>query len=94
MGTMTKDQIVVIISVIILLFTAMINWNIYSWLILVAISLIVIAWYIKSTHTKSEKTPGSSLDIIHDEKARVLQIQTALAIACTKIKFNSIIIFI
>lgn len=76
MGTLIKDQIVVIISVIILLFTAMINWNIYSWLILVAISLIVIAWYIKSTHTKSEETPFSSSDIIHDEKARYTTLKT------------------
>ncbi|MCW3974915.1 MAG: hypothetical protein NWE86_01565 [Candidatus Bathyarchaeota archaeon] len=76
MGTLIKDQIVVIISVIILLFTAMINWNIYSWLILVAISLIVIAWYIKSTHTKSEETPVSSSDIIHDEKARYTTLKT------------------
>jgi hypothetical protein len=77
LGALTKDQIVVIISVIILLFTATINWNIYSWLILVAISLIVIAWNIKSTHTKSEETPVSSSDIIHDEKAHARTKYTA-----------------
>lgn len=43
----TKDNIVTAISITILLFTAMINWNIYSWLILVAIILILIAWYFK-----------------------------------------------
>lgn len=48
MDKLTKDQIVMIISIIILLLTAMINWNIYSWLILAAIIMIVAAWYIKS----------------------------------------------
>lgn len=43
----TKDNIVTAISITILLFTAMINWNIYSWLILVAIILILFAWYFK-----------------------------------------------
>jgi len=47
MKKLTKDQILTSISIIILLFTAMINWNIYSWLILVAIIIILIAWYFK-----------------------------------------------
>lgn len=47
MNKLTRDQILTAISIIILLFTAMINWNIYSWLILVAIILILIAWYFK-----------------------------------------------
>lgn len=42
-----KNQIFTAISIMILLFTAMINWNVFSWLILAAIILIVIAWYIK-----------------------------------------------
>jgi len=44
---LTKDQILVAISTVILLFTAMINWNIYSWLTLLAIIVILIAWYFK-----------------------------------------------
>ncbi len=47
MSRLTKIEVFTTISIIILLFTAMINWNIFSWLILVAIVLIVIAWYIK-----------------------------------------------
>ena len=44
---MDKDEALTTISIIILLFSAMINWNIYSWLILVAIILILTAWYFK-----------------------------------------------
>jgi Ca2+/Na+ antiporter len=46
---MTKDQTLMTIAVIILLFTAMIDWNIYSWLTLVAITIILYAWYFKKT---------------------------------------------
>ena len=44
---LTKDEILTAIVIIILLFTAMINWNVYSWLIFVAIVIILIAWYFK-----------------------------------------------
>jgi len=47
MNKLSKDKIVTAISIILLLFTAMINWNIYSWLILIAIILILSAWYFK-----------------------------------------------
>jgi len=47
-GISHKDSILTIISVIILFFTAMIDWNIYSWLILVAIILLLIAWHTKN----------------------------------------------
>lgn len=47
MKKLTKDQILTSISIIILLFTAMINWNVYSWLILIAIIIILIAWFFK-----------------------------------------------
>jgi len=47
MGKLSKDQILTAISIVILLFTAMISWNIFSWLILVAIILILIAWYFR-----------------------------------------------
>lgn len=44
---MNKDEVLTTISVILLLFSAMITWNIYSWLILVAVILILLAWYFK-----------------------------------------------
>ena len=47
MSKLTKDQILTAISVIILLFSAMINWNTYSWLVLIAIIFILMAWYFK-----------------------------------------------
>jgi len=49
MNKMTRDQILTAIVVILLLFTAMINWNIYSWLILIAIILILFAWYVRKS---------------------------------------------
>ncbi|MEM1546150.1 MAG: hypothetical protein QXY40_09870 [Candidatus Methanomethylicia archaeon] len=47
MKKLSKNQILTSVSIIILLFTAIINWNIYSWLILIAIILILIAWYLQ-----------------------------------------------
>jgi len=44
---LTKDEILTSIVIILLLFTAMVNWNIYSWLIFVVIVIILIAWYFK-----------------------------------------------
>jgi hypothetical protein len=40
-----KDKIMTVFAVVLLLFTALINWNIYSWLILLAAILITFAWY-------------------------------------------------
>lgn len=42
---MTREEILTAIAVTILLFTAIVNWNIYSWLIFVVIVIILIAWY-------------------------------------------------
>jgi len=42
-----KDQILVAISVVMLLFTALINWTIYSWLILVSVIIILFVWYFR-----------------------------------------------
>ena len=47
MEKITKDQALSAAAVIILLFSAMISWNIYSWLTMAAIELIVMAWYFK-----------------------------------------------
>jgi hypothetical protein len=50
---MDKDETLTIIASIILLFTALINWNIYSWLILVGIVFIVSVWYLRRTEKKT-----------------------------------------
>jgi len=47
MNKIKKDQILITISLVILLFTSLINWTIYSWLILVSIIIILFAWYFK-----------------------------------------------
>jgi len=55
---LTKDEILTAIVIVILLFTAMVNWNIYSWLIFVAIVIILITWYSKprrKSRTEIEK---------------------------------------
>ncbi len=44
---MNKDEVFSTIAVIILLFTALMNWNIYSWLILIGIVAIIFAWYLR-----------------------------------------------
>ena len=44
---MTKDEILTAIAIIILLFSAMIDWNVYSWLILVGIIVNLFAWYFR-----------------------------------------------
>jgi hypothetical protein len=49
---MNKDKILTAFAVIILLFTALIDWNIYSWLILVGIITIISAWYLRQINEK------------------------------------------
>jgi hypothetical protein len=49
---MNKDEIFTSIAVIILLFTALIDWNIYSWLILVGIIAIIFAWYFRQINER------------------------------------------
>ena len=44
---LTKDEILSLVAIVILLFTAMVNWNIYSWLLLLAIILVLTAWYFR-----------------------------------------------
>ena len=46
---MNKDEILTTIAAILLLFTALIDWDIYSWFILVGIVIIIFAWYIRKT---------------------------------------------
>lgn len=50
-----KDKILTTISIIILFVTSLINWTIYSWLILVAIILIILAWYFRDNNSNKEK---------------------------------------
>ena len=47
MKRIDKQSAINAIVISILLFTAMINWNIYSWLILVGIILVLFGWYVK-----------------------------------------------
>ncbi len=49
MKKINKDQILVVISVIMLLFTALINWTIYSWFILIAVIIFIFVWYFRKT---------------------------------------------
>jgi len=49
MNKPNKDKILLAISVVMLLFTALINWTIYSWLILVSVIIILFVWYSKKT---------------------------------------------
>ena len=44
---MDNDEVLTIIASLLLLFTALIDWNIYSWLILAGIIIIISAWYIR-----------------------------------------------
>ena len=44
---MKKDEILTVIAAVILLITALIDWNVYSWLILVGIVIILSAWYFR-----------------------------------------------
>ena len=46
---MDKDEILTILASLILLFTALIVWNTYSWLIFLGIVMIIMAWYLRKT---------------------------------------------
>jgi hypothetical protein len=50
---MKKDEILTTIAAIILLFTALIDWNIYSWLILAGVVIIIFAWYLRNTESNT-----------------------------------------
>ncbi|MFC1802737.1 hypothetical protein ACFL0D_02095 [Thermoproteota archaeon] len=53
---MTKDEILTTVAVLILLFSAMIDWNVYSWLILVGITVILFAWYSRKEDETGNRT--------------------------------------
>jgi len=44
---LTKGGILTAAAITILLFTALVNWNIYSWLILLAIIVVLAGWYFR-----------------------------------------------
>ncbi len=48
MKQLSKDDILTAIAILILFITAMITFTIYSWLVLVAIILLLTAWYYRS----------------------------------------------
>jgi hypothetical protein len=45
LSDMEKDDYLTSFSALILLFTAMIDWNMYTWLGLLAILVLVSGWY-------------------------------------------------
>jgi len=47
MKSPSKDDILTALALIILLFSAMVTWTISSWIILIAIIIIAIAWYFR-----------------------------------------------
>lgn len=44
---LTKDQALTALAVMILLFSAMMTWNLYSLLALAAAVLLAVAWYVR-----------------------------------------------
>ena len=44
-----KEDIISSFAMILLLFTALIDWSVYSWLILVAIIMILTGWYLRKS---------------------------------------------
>ncbi len=48
MKEFSKDDILTAVAILILFVTAMITFTIFSWLVLVAIILLLIAWYYRS----------------------------------------------
>ncbi|MDD5502189.1 MAG: hypothetical protein PHH26_01860 [Candidatus Thermoplasmatota archaeon] len=42
-----KDDILMLIAIVILLASAMINWTILSWLTLLGVMVLLFAWYFK-----------------------------------------------
>ncbi len=44
---MPKDDALTAAAIMVLLLTALVEWNIYSWLVLAAIILLLMAWYLK-----------------------------------------------
>jgi hypothetical protein len=44
---LSKDDALTIVSILILLFTAIFNWTFTSYLILIAVVILILAWYFK-----------------------------------------------
>jgi hypothetical protein len=44
-----KDEVLTATATVLLLFTALIDWNVYSWLILAGVVIVLMAWYFRKT---------------------------------------------
>ena len=75
---MTKDEILTAIAVIILLFSAMIDWNIYSGLILVGIVVFLFAWYFRKKQLRGFSESGCLCVIVMHMHARAAQFKQVL----------------
>jgi len=53
-NTHAEDQLLTAMTIVILLFTAMITWNIYSWLVLILVILMVVTLQLKIESNKGE----------------------------------------
>lgn len=42
-----KDDVLMLVAIVILLASAMINWTIWSWLTLLGVMVLLFAWYFK-----------------------------------------------
>jgi len=66
----TRDEILTSIAIVILLFTAMVNWNVYSWLLLLAIIVVLAAWYFRKWQLRClsvrQKRSRNSLERIEE----------------------------
>lgn len=47
LSKMDKDDYLTAFSVLLLLFTGLIDWNVYSWLVLLGIVLLILGWYFR-----------------------------------------------
>ena len=42
-----KDDYLIVFSVLTLLFVGLIDWNVYSWLVLLATMILISGWYLR-----------------------------------------------
>ncbi|KKR11302.1 MAG: hypothetical protein UT39_C0009G0062 [Candidatus Woesebacteria bacterium GW2011_GWA1_39_21] len=42
-----KDDFLTVVAILVLFLTAFVNWTVYSWLILVAATMLLAAWYLR-----------------------------------------------
>ena len=49
---MSRDNILTTFAIIILVFTAFLDWTMYRWLILFGVILLLIGWYFRGSNKK------------------------------------------